>query len=82
LLFGLGVPVIRAVLWLGYRGGWAGADGDQFWSLGNLLYQLRSKAFVLEFMAATGVYFIACVAGVYLMRCDPRPMLRSAGVKV
>ncbi len=82
LLFGLGIPVIQNLIWLVYSGGWAGPDGEQFWSISNFLHVLLTKSFIVGFVSSIGVYLAAIVAGLYLMRCDPRPMLRSAGVKV
>lgn len=81
LLFGLGMPVLSQVMGLLWRGGWGTPDsrGESVWDLSMLLDRLQSKEFLILFLSATGPNLLAIIAGVYLMRCDPRPLLRSSG---
>jgi hypothetical protein len=43
---------------------------------------LQDRTFWVNLVSSSGRYLLAIVAGIYLMRADPRPLLRSIGAKV
>jgi hypothetical protein len=81
LLFGLGIPVLSHATSLVCLGGWipSSSSSDAGWDVSHLLWMLQSKEFIIVFLSSTGPHLLAIIAGVYLMRCDPRPLLRSSG---
>jgi|ERR1043165_916343 hypothetical protein len=71
-LVGLGIPVVQVICT------WLGLGGRTM----SILELIQSKQWIVTFVSATGPYLVAAIAGLYLMRCDPRALLRSTGAKV
>ncbi len=76
LFVGLGVPFLKSIATYVWAYGFA-RDSGESWDIGTLLDQLRDKAVVVNLVSATGPFIAAMVFGVYLIRCDPRGILRG-----
>jgi len=81
LLLGLGIPVVDDILTTLIDHGWtATPDGSgTMWRFETAVQAMQSKAAIITFVSSTGLHLASIVAGLYLLRCNPWPLVRKGG---
>jgi len=81
-LFAMGLPVMGVVGM--YIVQWAVSPYSEDTSVPkfSIIDLLQDRTFWVNLVSTSGQYLLSIVAGIYLMRADPRLLLRSIGAKV
>lgn len=78
LLVGLGIPVIDDIITTLMTHGWTPTpDGTGMtWRFEALLQMMQNKAAIIGFVSSSGLHLASVVAGLYLFRSNPWPLVR------
>lgn len=81
LLVGLGIPVLDDIITSLMNYGWTPSpDESRFmWRFETALEAMQSKAAIITFVSSTGLRLASIVAGLYLLRSNPWPLVRRGG---